>query len=86
MVVRACTESIVSTAGNSFHGYAQLFDLRRQSDKEERPHHLLEVTSSKTAWELAISEADYPVPSAFNILSLHLFPEWKVKAASVTCS
>lgn len=68
------------TAGNSFRNYAQPFILR--SRHEERPYHLLEVISSSTAWELAISEADYPVTSAFNDLSLHLFPEWKIARTS----
>ena len=63
-------------AGNSFRSYAKPSILRLRD--EARPYHLFEVTSSSTAWELAISEVDYPVTSAFNDLSLHLFPEWKI--------
>ena len=66
-------------AGNSFRRYGEQWSSRKPSSgKGEPPHELLALLASGTVVELAINEADFPVPSAFNDLSLHLFPEWKV--------
>ncbi len=65
-------------AGNSFHSYVQRWAHRSKKDSADRPHELLAVSASGTAVELPVSEAEFPVTSAFNHLSLHLFPEWKV--------
>ena len=66
------------SVGNSFHSYAQRWSQSSTRDHANRPRELLAVSLSGTAVELPVSEADFPVPSAFNDLSLHLFPEWKV--------
>ena len=62
--------------------------MKSKKDSSDRPHELLAVAASGTAVELPVSEADFPVPSAFNDLSLHLFPEWKVSELSTpdTCT
>lgn len=65
-------------AGNSFHSYVQRWAQRSKKDNADRPHELLAVSASGTAVELPVNEADFAVTSAFNDLSLHLFPEWKV--------
>ena len=62
-------------ASNRFHSYVQRCTHRSQKDNADRPH---AVSASGTAVELPVNEADFPVTSAFNDLSLHLFPEWKV--------
>ena len=72
--------SSIWSAGNSFRSYAQSVFVQRLSEAE-KPRHVVEASTTETAWELPISEADFPVASSFNDLSLHLFPEWKVAAA-----
>ena len=67
-----------TAAGNSFHSYVQRWAHNPKKDNADRPHELLAVSASGTAVELPVNEADFPVASAFNDLSLHLFPEWKV--------
>lgn len=68
----------IAILGNSFHSYVQRWAHRPKKDNADRPHELLAVSASGTAVELPVNEADFPVTSAFNDLSLHLFPEWKV--------
>lgn len=68
----------IAILGNSFHSYVQRWAHRSKKDNADRPHELLAVSASGTAVELPVNEADFPVTSAFNDLSLHLFPEWKV--------
>lgn len=68
----------IAILGNSFRAYAQRWALPSKKNSPDRPHELLAVSASGTALELPVDEADFPVTSAFNDLSLHLFPEWKM--------
>ena len=73
-------KSVCCDAGNSFHSYAQRWAQKAAKGTNGRPHELLAASMSGTAVELPISEADFSVSSAFNDLSLHLFPKWRISA------